>query len=104
VAVVISYRPDAIEAASRIADVIMARFGDDFVTTSGPLHDHDLLLVVIESGWAAALDEPWAVAVRTKIASALRTSIRVIPVLVSGAAMPDMDQLPEDIRPIVFCK
>jgi hypothetical protein len=103
VAVVISYRPEAVDAAaSRIADAIIARFGDDFVRESGPLDEYDVLIVVIESGWMVALDEPWGVPVRTQIASALKAGIRVIPVLLTGAAIPDMEQLPEDLRPLVF--
>jgi hypothetical protein len=39
--------------------------------------------------------------VRVEIASALKQNVPVIPVLVQDAAMPDPDDLPDNIRPLV---
>ncbi len=74
----------------------------------------DVMLVIIGSGWQDAknkdkdkdkdtgtrrLDNPDDF-VRIEIASALRLDVRVIPVLVDGATMPDEQGLPEVLIPL----
>lgn len=65
----------------------------------------DLALILIGPGWLAAagetgsrrLDDPDDF-VRIEVATALRSSPRVIPVLVDGAQMPGSSELPDDLR------
>ena len=64
----------------------------------------DVLIAVIGPNWATAadgsgrrrLDEPDDF-VRLEVGGALRRDIRVIPVLVGGAKMPDAHELPDDL-------
>lgn len=119
----VSYRrDDASSEAGRITDWLDRHFGQDEVfmdiNALGPGVDFvqtieqqvdtiDALIAVIGPGWVDAkdehgnrrLDDPtdW---VRLEIASALRRGIRVIPVLVKGAAMPPAAKLPEDLQPL----
>jgi TIR domain len=116
----ISYRRDDASAyAGRLYDRLSARFGDsqvfmdvdaiepgiDFVQLIEESVDAaDVLIAVIGRSWATAvddeghrrLDEPDDF-VRLEVAAALRRKIRVIPVLVGGAAMPAADELPPDL-------
>jgi streptogramin lyase len=76
-----------IEAAVGACDVLIALIGDDW-------------LDIVDSAGRRRLDDP-ADLVRLEIAGALRRSdLRVIPVLVEGAAMPRAEQLPDDLRPL----
>src|SRR3954454_14704147 len=120
--VFISYRRQETAAyAGRLYDAVMPRFGEgnvfmdvdlepgiDFVeritAAVGACH---VLIVVMGPGWATLEDEDGVrIAepgdfVRLEVATALRRSdVTVIPVLVSGARMPDPDDLPQDIAPI----
>src|SRR5262245_57652743 len=52
-----------------------------------------------EVGGASRLDNPKDY-VRLEISTALARDIRVIPVLVDGATMPNMDSLPTTVQPI----
>jgi len=69
----------------------------------------DVLIAVIGKHWLTAsdregrrrLDHPKDY-VRLEIATALKRGIRVIPVLVEGASMPEFDQLPEDLNPLTY--
>lgn len=70
----------------------------------------DVLLAMIGPHWVNAkdsngkrrLDDPGDY-VRREIAAALqRNDVRVIPLLVSGAEMPRADDLPDDLKPLVF--
>src|SRR5262245_26395811 len=68
-----------------------------------------VLLVVIGPQWLEAtgpagnrrLDDPEDY-VRVEIETALRRGIPVIPVLVQGAAMPRVEQLPLPLQPLAF--
>jgi hypothetical protein len=119
----VSYRrDDASSEAGRITDWLDQHFGEDEVfmdiNTLEPGVDYeqtikqtvetiDALIAVIGPGWVDAEDEQgnreledpadW---VRLEIANALRRGIRVIPVLVKGAAMPPTARLPEDLQPL----
>ena len=119
----VSYRrDDASSEAGRITDWLDRHFGEDEVfmdiNALEPGVDFvegieqavemiDALIAVIGPGWVDAedehgnrrLDDPtdW---VRLEIANALGRGIRVIPVLVKGAAMPPEAKLPDDLKPL----
>jgi len=68
----------------------------------------DVQLVVIGTRWLMARDEKRRRRldspddfVRLEIATALKRGIRVIPVLVDGASMPQSGELPEDLKPLI---
>jgi hypothetical protein len=113
-------REDAATEAGRITDWLDRHFGedevfmdintiglgDDFVEKiEGEIDTIDALIAVIGPSWLEAkdengnrrLDDPTDF-VRLEIAQALRRGIRVIPVLVEGAAMPPKPALPEEIQ------
>jgi hypothetical protein len=76
---------DAIEERLRQTDCVLAVIGPTWLT------------VPARGGGGRRIDEPDDF-VRLEIALALRSQLRVIPVLVGGAAMPLAGQLPEDLR------
>ena len=116
----ISYRrEDSAGYAGRLADALESRFGaggvfrdvddigpgEDFVQRlESALGECAVLLVVIGRKWTAAadgrgqrrLDDPGDY-VRLEIATSLQRGLRVVPVLVDGAAMPGADELPEPL-------
>lgn len=116
----ISYRRDDAPAyAGRLFDQLSSRFGAsqvfmdvdtlepgvDFVQRiEESVGSADVLIAVIGRSWASAvdengnrrLDEPDDF-VRLEVGGALRRDIRVIPVLVNGAKMPQAEELPEDL-------
>ena len=64
----------------------------------------DILLVLIGTRWLAErLNNP-ADYVREEIETALEKKVRVIPVLVRGARMPDAGELPPGIQPLAGLK
>jgi hypothetical protein len=116
--IAISYRrSDSSAIAGRIFDRLTAHFGDDSVFMDvdnipvgvdfrshidETLHRTDILLAVIGVNWlghAAAgssrLQEK-ADPVRVEIETAVARKIRIIPVLVDGAKMPDATELPAE--------
>ena len=116
----ISYRRDDAPAyAGRLFDQLSERFGEaqvfmdvDTLEPGVDFFEHieqsigsaAVLIAVIGKGWANAVDEDghrrldnpddW---VRLEVGGALRRDIRVIPVLVGGAQMPEPEELPEDL-------
>jgi hypothetical protein len=119
--VFISYRrEDSSGYAGRLFDILSAHFGKDNTymdldTIEGgdnfsavieeKINLSDVLVAVIGTRWLTVtgengkrrLDNPGDF-VRHEIAKALERGIRVIPVLVGGAAMPPADELPDDLR------
>lgn len=116
----ISYRrEDCPGHAGRIFDRLRSRFGSDVVFMDVAaiepgvdfvevLHKAvgscDALLAVIGPQWLSAthdgkrrLDDPYDF-VRIEIASALERNVRVLPVLVEGAAIPPTEGLPTDLH------
>ena len=116
----ISYRrEDSAGWTGRLSEHLRERFGPESIfmdiDTIQPGTDFtevlqtavsscDVLLAMIGPEWATATDksgkprlEDPADWVRTEIAAALKRKIRVIPVLVGGASVPTIDQLPDDL-------
>ena len=86
-------------------DVDDIELGDDFVEViTGAVGSCDVLLALIGDKWLAItdahgrrrLDDPDDF-VRLEIEAALARKVRVIPVLVGGAAMPSADELPDSM-------
>jgi len=120
----ISYRrEDSGGWAGRVADRLTAAFGgtnvffdvdainpgSDFVRNlSDRENKSDVLLAVIGRDWLTVreqdgrrrIDNPDDY-VRLEISSALRNKIRVIPMLVSGARMPQAHEVPQDLADLV---
>lgn len=117
----ISYRRnDSQGSTGRLADALKARFseseifrdvddiedGVDFVETiDRALASCVALLAVIGPRWISIIDNKGRRRLddpndftRTEIAAALKRNVRVIPVLVDGAVMPDPDELPDDLK------
>ena len=119
--VFLSYRRDDVQGwAGRLSDSIKQDFGDaplffdresirpgdDFVDAiEGAVGSCAVLLALIGRGWLDARDgaghrrlDDANDFVRLEIATALRRRIRVIPVLLGGAAIPAADALPADLQ------
>jgi hypothetical protein len=115
----VSYRRSDSEAyADRLCGTLMRHFGkqqifmdvdaikagEDFIEViENAVGACDILLAVIGRQWLTAndgssrrIDNPNDF-VRLEIATALQQNIRVIPVLVQGAAMPQAHELPDDL-------
>jgi hypothetical protein len=124
-AIFISYRRDDSEGeAGRLFDDLVRAYGDDsvFMDVSGIEPGLDfrkaidanvascgVLLAMIGPTWASVADSTGARRldnpndfVRLEIASALARQIAVIPVLVHGAKMPPLDQLPDDLKDLRY--
>jgi hypothetical protein len=121
VRVFLSYRRgDAGGYAGRLADALVQRLGprsvfqdvtaispgqDYTVAIDRALADSDAALVVIGPGWLTAVTPQGARRlleaddyVRLELARALGRDIRVIPVLVGGARLPEAAELPDDLQ------
>jgi TIR domain-containing protein len=120
----ISYRREDSSAwAGRLSDRLRSHFpsnhifmdvdaidpGVDFIeAVEEVVSACDVLIAVIGSRWMTAsdrggrrrLDIPEDI-VRLEIATALKRGIRVIPVLVEGATMPEVAELPDDLKTLV---
>lgn len=97
---------DALGAERVFFDAGSIEAGADFVASIGAaIRRSDAMIVVIGAGWAdpetggRRLREPGDF-VRTEARLALERPIRVLPVLVDGAAMPPAAALPEDLAPL----
>jgi hypothetical protein len=122
--VFISYRrTDTQQAAGRLADRLIERFGREAVVIdvdtdqvgrdyrtliSDYLEDADLVLALIGPRFMAEgpdgtrrLDQPHD-ALRLELTHALAREVPVVPVLVDDAELPDPDDLPDDLRDLVF--
>lgn len=120
----ISYRrADSDVAAGRLADDLSGAFGpssifrdvdqlypgvDYQVAIDSALDSCLVLLAIIGPQWSTVVDQQgrrrledphdW---VRAEIARALTRNVRVIPVLMSGAPMPEEGQLPAELTPLL---
>jgi hypothetical protein len=124
-AIFISYRRDDAEGqAGRLFDDLIKHFGDDkvFMDVAAIEPGRDfrrvideqvascgILLAIIGKNWLTAknesgarrLDDPMDF-VRLETATALKRDIPVVPVLVSAAAMPRAEDLPDDLKELAF--
>jgi hypothetical protein len=117
-------RNDSEGEAGRLFDELAKHFGEDAVFMDvagiGPGQDFrkaidqsvascTVLLAVIGQQWldsreasgARRLDDPGDF-VRIELASALRTAIPVVPVLVRGSRMPRAEELPDDLKDLAY--
>ncbi len=121
----ISYRHDeAAGSAGRIYDELVRQFGEGLVfrdtesiglgldfqaALANALDSCEIMLVIMGPTWADARDDngnrclespsDW---VRQEIEAGLaRDGVRVVPVLVQGAALPRVERLPESIQPLI---
>lgn len=87
-------------------DIEKIEAGTDFVEAiESAVGSCNILLAVIGPAWLASvdaegrrrLDNPEDF-IRLEIATALKRNVRVIPVLVGGAAMPTSPELPDDLK------
>jgi tetratricopeptide (TPR) repeat protein len=118
----ISYRrDDSAASAGRLYDHLLAQFpndqifidvdldpGIDFLEAiEASVGSCDVLIAVIGKNWLLSTDEAGKRRldnkedfVRLEIATALKRSILVIPVLVEAASMPRSYDLPDDLKPL----
>jgi hypothetical protein len=119
----VSYRRGESDVhAGRLADRFIEHFGEhrvfydvdltepgvDFIgQIQSAVDSSEVLLAVIGKNWVTATDSAGQKRlenphdyVRIEIATALKRNIRVIPVLVQGAAMPSANELPNDLTPL----
>ena len=124
-AIFISYRrEDAEGEAGRLFDDLVEVFGEDSVFMDVAAIDKGIdfrkaiddnvsacgvLLAIIGRDWVDAKNEAGqrrlddaADFVRLETGSALKRDIPVIPVLVHGARMPRAEQLPDDLKNLVY--
>lgn len=120
----ISYRVKDTQAATgRLVDALKQHFDEDQIfldidkiepgldfteVISKYLDSSDIMLAIIGPDWMGYNSEKntyrinelndW---VRTEIATALKRNIRVVPVLLDGANMPDDSILPDDLKPLL---
>jgi TIR domain len=124
-AIFISYRREDVEGhAGRLFQDLALQFGKGsvFMDVAGihpgldfrrvlekQLASCGVLLAVIGDTWTSIkndaglrrIDDP-ADLVRLEIAAALRREIPVVPVLVRGARLPRQDELPDDLKDLVY--
>src|SRR5271166_4986835 len=90
-------------------DIDAIALGEDFVKAiETTVAKCDVLIAVIGNNWLTSKDEQGGRRlenpedfVRMEIGTALKREIRVIPVLVDGALMPQSTDLPDDLKPLV---
>ena len=122
-AIFISYRrEDSAGYAGRLFDALALHFGKDeiFMDVDDIKAGEDFVKVIEETAnrcqvLLAVIGKTWGTVkgddghlrlanpqdfVRAEIAAGLRGKIRVIPILVGGAAMPRAQDLPEDVAPL----
>src|SRR5262245_54199846 len=124
--IIISYRrADSAATAGRIFDRLAGHYGDDAVFMDvdkipfgTDFREHirkvlaggDILLAVIGPNWlgksadgkSRVMDE--ADPVRVEIETALRQKTRIIPILVEGASMPGVADLPDGLRDLAYLR
>jgi hypothetical protein len=120
----VSYRrADSADAAGRLYDRLAEQFGqhnvfmdvddirpgEDYVEAiERRIGNCDTMIVLIGPNWASAtneaggrrLDDPGDLA-RLELEAGLRRNVRVIPILVSNAELPDAADLPDSLKPML---
>jgi hypothetical protein len=115
--VFISYRRNEAAAYARgLYDRLAARFGrgkvfldvenvgwgDDFVEAiTSAAESCAVMLALISRQWARGAQAELDDYVRLEVAKALGRKIRVIPILIQGASMPEPKDLSEDLSPLL---
>ncbi len=120
----ISYRrDDSRHVAGRLADDLASAFGAESIfrdiegislgldftqALDTALASCSVMLVLIGPNWLTIqnaqgqrrldLPEDW---IRQEIATALRRNVRVVPVLIEGTPLPQVSDLPDDLKPLV---
>lgn len=98
----------AVGRDSVFMDIDTLRPGVNFATEiQQTIARTDVVLVLIGPHWADSrddadhrrLDQPDDY-VRQEIATAMRSGVRIVPVLVGGARLPKREMIPDDIRPL----
>ena len=86
-------------------DIDIIKPGDDFIAViEEPIVLCEVLIAIIGKQWLNSADRSGRRLdksndfLRLEIATALKSGIRVIPVLVQGATMPDLQDLPDDLK------
>jgi hypothetical protein len=93
-------------AASRIFDRLESLFGPErvggriFGPSSLRADFAQFVLVIIGREWLAEILDHQSYPLRVEIETALARKVRVIPVLVDGAPMPEAGALPESLKPL----
>lgn len=89
-------------AGAEILRRLRQRLGEDQVGDGAepPPGAEGWLLLVIGPNWAQSLREPMTPEVR-RLAEALHRGIRVLPLLVDGATLPEAGQLPDPLRELI---
>ena len=121
--IAINYRRDDTSPwAGRLFDRLSAEFGREHVfmdidhlepgvdfaeEINRAITQSQVLVVMIGPDWATVKDskgnrrlDSGMDFVRLEIAAALLGNLRVIPILVGGAVMPALEELPEDLKPL----
>ncbi|MCR3748948.1 TIR domain-containing protein [Lentzea californiensis] len=81
------------------------RLGDDFVDqVFDTLRRCQVLIAVIGSGWRNLLGDPRQDWVQREISDAFSRGMRVIPVLIEDAELPDEADLPDGIAALARCQ
>lgn len=82
-------------------DVPRIEGGEDFrrAIESG-IRSARVMLVVIGDAWSSGLDDEGDF-VRREVADAIELDLKVMPVLLGERSMPDADDLPEEMRPLL---
>ena len=112
----VSYRRDETAAhAGRLADRLVDHFGEsqvfmdvdsiglglDFVQVlQDAVGACEVMLVMIGPRWVSPRLEQAGDYVRLEVETALERSIRVVPILVAGAQLPQAAELPESLQPL----
>jgi len=92
-------------------DIKSIALGDDWVqVVEERIQSCDILLLPIGSQWLTIKDKKGRTRLtnprdplRLEIEAALRAKLRIIPLLVAGADMPEEDQLPGELRHLANC-
>src|SRR5262249_17171733 len=116
-------RDDSAAITGRIFDRLVAHYGVgsvfrdiDNIPLGVDFREHintilagtDITLVLVGKRWSGPrprrrrrIDDP-ADPVRVEVETALRNGMPVVPVLVEGAAMPNVEQLPDSLKELVY--
>lgn len=123
--IMVSYRRADQDTAGRIADYLVAKYGEksvffdvNSIRTGANFHDRitkaiiacDVVVAIMGPNWlgrakntkAVRLGDP-ADSVRVEIETALKYNKPILPLLVNGATMPQESELPDPLRVLHAC-